>query len=284
VIKRRIQNILRKEWELLFTDVNSSMIVTVLPLLIVGQLTLYIWLAVTFGRETILQNPLFQSSMVKLTQALPATANLPQMKQLIVLFINQFIFFLLLIPTMIAISIATFSIVDEKLNGSLEALLATPARTWEILLGKALAGAIPALVMTWLSAGIFLLVISALGWGNLIRYVINPSWFLSLFLLTPGIAMLNAGCHCFFKGERCPQCPNYLSGHYLSSIRTHCRTDCWSCLVYHHSDAYPRYRHFCHRLFFVTAGSTSFPKGINSCTVEMIFRKYEVLIGALHSH
>ncbi|MBM2824682.1 MAG: type transporter [Dehalococcoidales bacterium] len=189
--RRRIQNVLWKEWELLFTDVNTALMVTLLPLLIVGQGVLYIWLAVTFGGEAILGNPMFQSTLEKLRQALPGMANLPQEQQSQLLLLNQFNFFLLLIPTMIAMSVATFSIVDEKLSGSLEALLATPVRTWELLLGKALAGAIPALVMTWLSAGVFLLAMIGLGWGNLIAYVVTPAWFLSIFLLTPGVALLS---------------------------------------------------------------------------------------------
>ncbi len=142
--RRRIKNILLKEWELLFTDVNSALIVTLLPLLIVGQGMLYIWLVITFGGEAILGNPMFQLALEKVAQAIPAVANLPQREQAQVLLLNQFNFFLLLIPTMVAINVATFSIVDEKLSGSLEALLATPIRTWELLLGKALAGALPA--------------------------------------------------------------------------------------------------------------------------------------------
>ena len=107
------------------------------------------------------------------------------------LLLSQFNLFLLLIPTMIAISVATFSIVDEKLSGSLEALLATPVKTWELLLGKALAGAIPAVVMTWISAGVFLLVVSGLGWGALSGFVVTVGWFLTLFLLTPAVAILS---------------------------------------------------------------------------------------------
>jgi len=116
---------------------------------------------------------------------------LPVSEQLLVLLLNQFQFILLLIPVVIAIGIAAFSIVDEKLTGSLEALLATPVRTWELLLGKMLAGAIPALLMTWVSAGFFLLVVSLLGWGNLSRLVLTPSWLLSIFLLTPAVAILS---------------------------------------------------------------------------------------------
>ena len=189
--RKRIRNILLKEWRLLFTDVNSALMITLLPLLIVGQGVLYIWLAFRFGGEDMLTTGVFQTALQKLVQASPGISQLATNDQLLVFLLNQFNLFLLLIPTMIAVSVATFSIVDEKLSGSLEALLATPVRTWELLLGKALAGAIPALVITWFSAGVFLLVILALGWGELSRFVVDVSWFLSLLLLTPSIALLS---------------------------------------------------------------------------------------------
>ena len=189
--RRRIQNILWKEWTLLFTDVNSALVISLLPFLIVGQGIVYIWLAARFAGSSMLTTQVFQTALQKLVEAVPAVAQLPGEEQLLVLLLSQFNFFLLLIPTMIAISVATFSIVDEKLSGSLEALLATPVRTWELLLGKALAGAIPALVMTWFSAGVLLLVVSGLGWGYLTGFVVTPSWFLTLFLLTPAVAILS---------------------------------------------------------------------------------------------
>ena len=189
--RRRIRNILLKEWTLLFTDLNSAFLITLVPFLIVGQGILYIWLASRFAGESMLTTQVFQTALQKLVEAIPRVAQLPGNEQLIVLLLSQVNFFLLLIPTMIAMSVATFSIVDEKLSGSLEALLATPVRTWELLLGKALAGAIPALVMTWISAGIVLLVVSGLGWGDLIGFVTSAGWFLTLFLLTPAVAILS---------------------------------------------------------------------------------------------
>jgi ABC-2 type transport system permease protein len=189
--RRHIRNILLKEWALLFTDLNSALTVTLLPFLIVGQGLLYIWLVFRFGSEAMLTTPVFQTALQKLVEAIPGVTQLPSKEQLLVLLLNQFNLFLLLIPTMIAISVATFSIVDEKLSGSLEALLATPVKTWELLLGKALAGAIPALVMTWLLAVVFLLVMSGLGWGDLSGFVVTAGWFLTLFLLTPAVAILS---------------------------------------------------------------------------------------------
>ena len=189
--RRRITNILFKEWQVLLTDVSSMILVTVLPFVIVGQGVLYIWLASNFGGEKMLAAPLFQTAISKIINAVPAVANLPGSQQIQVLLLTQFNFFLLLIPTLIAVSVATFSIVDEKQTGSLEALLATPVRTWELLLGKALAGAIPAIIMTWLSAGVFLLVVRALGWGNVIGDVVTGAWLLNVFLVTPAVAILS---------------------------------------------------------------------------------------------
>jgi ABC-2 type transport system permease protein len=191
VSRRHIRNILLKEWVLLFTDLNSVFVVVLLPFLVVGQGILYIWLAFRFAGESMLTTPVFQTALQKLAEAIPGVTQLPGNEQLLVLLLSQFNFFLLLIPTVIAMTVSTFSIIDEKLSGSLEALLATPVKTWELLLGKALAGAIPALVMTWISAGILLSAISGLGWGDLNGFVVTAGWFLTLFLLTPAVAILS---------------------------------------------------------------------------------------------
>ena len=188
---RRIGNILRKEWQVMSRDINSLLFVTLLPLLIVGQAILLIWLVNHFGGEAIIANPIFQTALGKLREALPAAAGLPIGEQLQVLLLSQFNFYLLLIPTMIAISFATFSIVEEKLSRSLEALLATPVRTWELLLGKALSGAVPALLVTWACAAVFILGVVGLGWGQLVDLVLNSSWFITLFLLTPAVTVMS---------------------------------------------------------------------------------------------
>jgi ABC-type multidrug transport system permease subunit len=188
---RRLRNIVLKEWQVIFTDVNSTLIVTLLPLLIVGQGVLYIWLAYRFGGEDLMGTGLIQNALDNLVQTVPSVAELGTMDQLRVLLLSQFSFFLLLVPAMVAISFATFSVVEEKLSGSLEPLLATPVRTGELLLGKALSGAIPALIATWVCAGVFLGATAALGWGSLLHFVLSPAWFLSLFLITPAIVVLS---------------------------------------------------------------------------------------------
>jgi ABC-2 type transport system permease protein len=191
MINRRIRNVIKKEWTVIFHDLNSMFLITLLPVLILGQALAVIWLIDRFGSGAILNTPIFQTALEKLSLAVPAIAGFSADDRLRLLLLSQFNFYLLLIPTMIAVSFATFSIVDEKLSGSLEAMLATPVRTWELLLGKALSGAVPALVVTWLCAGLFLAGVAVVGWGQLIRPLIGPGWFFTLFLMTPAVAALS---------------------------------------------------------------------------------------------
>src|SRR5512141_3236321 len=63
--------------------------------------------------------------------------------------IYQFMLLFMMLPLAIPVAISAYSIVGEKTTRSLEPLLATPITTGELILGKALAAAIPAIVATW---------------------------------------------------------------------------------------------------------------------------------------
>src|SRR6185503_9547594 len=62
----------------------------------------------------------------------------------------------LLMPLLLPSIIAAYSIVGEKTNRTLEPLLATPIKTWELLAGKILAALLPAMLLTWLAGTIFI--------------------------------------------------------------------------------------------------------------------------------
>lgn len=183
---KRILNVLHKEWAVMATSLNNVLFVTLLPLLITAQALLFVWLVPRFAGEFLLQG-----ALEKLRAALPSLEGLPAEEQFQVLLLQQFNFYLLLIPVMIAIGFATFNIVEEKQTRTLEPLLATPVRTWELLLGKALSGAIPALLITWACTGLFLLGVVSLGWGDLLGFILTPSWSVVLFLLVPAVAVLS---------------------------------------------------------------------------------------------
>jgi len=189
--RERILNILYKEWRVLSGEGSTIMMLTLLPLMILAEALVAIWLIALIGGEAMAANPFFQSTLDKLITSFPAATVLPTIDRVKLLLLAQLNFFILLIPTMIAIYSAAYGIVEEKVSRSLEPLLATPVRTWELLLGKALAGFIPALIVTWVCAGISLLAVVIMGWAHLIPHHLNITWLLNIFLITPAIALLS---------------------------------------------------------------------------------------------
>ncbi len=106
--------------------------------------------------------------------------------------LNEFLILFMMMPLIIPISIAAYSIVGEKTTRSLEPLLATPISTVELLVAKGLAATIPGVLATWIGFGVFLLAAPLAGAGsNVIRQVLNPIWFLAIFVIGPLIAILS---------------------------------------------------------------------------------------------
>jgi len=68
--------------------------------------------------------------------------------------------YLLLIPVMMPALIASYSVVGEREQGTLEPLLSTPLRERELILGKALAVMIPTLVLSYAVFALFLIFVA----------------------------------------------------------------------------------------------------------------------------
>lgn len=104
--------------------------------------------------------------------------------------INQFLVLYMMMPLIIPITIAAYSIVGEKTTRSLEPLLATPVTTEELLAGKALAAAIPAIAATWICFVIFLFLLPLVGATEAVRqYVLGPTWLLGVIVVGPLMAV-----------------------------------------------------------------------------------------------
>ncbi|MCX6099919.1 MAG: ABC transporter permease subunit, partial [Candidatus Bipolaricaulota bacterium] len=172
-MRRRVWNVVRMEWAGIAATPSSLLFLVVIPVLLVGQAIFLSWIVPRFVSPAILGQGAGDADALRL------------------LILRQFPFFVLLIPAMIANVFATLSIVEEKVTRTLEPLLATPVCTWELLVGKIVAGAVPALIVAWASAAIFTTVGCALGWGPLLRTLFTPSFFLSLFLLMPAVSLMS---------------------------------------------------------------------------------------------
>jgi ABC-2 type transport system permease protein len=104
---------------------------------------------------------------------------------------RQFSVLFLLLPVFIPSVLASYAIVGEKRERTLEPVLATPIETWELLLGKALAAVVPALAITIAAAAIFVAGILALAVSDRVReLVVTPGWILAVLVDTPLLALI----------------------------------------------------------------------------------------------
>ena len=72
--------------------------------------------------------------------------------------------------------------VGEKLEKSLEPLLATPTTDGEVLLGKSIAAFLPPILSIWVGASIFMVVMDYITHG-LLSYYYFPNWNSGVMLL-----------------------------------------------------------------------------------------------------
>jgi len=104
--------------------------------------------------------------------------------------INQFLVLYLLMPLAIPTAIAAYSIVGEKTTRCLEPLLATPIKTGELLLAKALAAVIPAILGGWLSFGVFALgTLLMVHTPALLARLLDPMWLFAIGVIMPLLAI-----------------------------------------------------------------------------------------------
>jgi len=96
--------------------------------------------------------------------------------------LSSFPWFYVLIPAIIPAPIASYSIVGEKLERSLERLLATPTTDGEILLGKSIAAFLPAIIATYVGASIFMALMDSVTYSKL-GYLYYPNWDMGIVLL-----------------------------------------------------------------------------------------------------
>jgi ABC-2 type transport system permease protein len=112
----------------------------------------------------------------------------------LLLFINFLLIFFVMIPTVIPTVIASYSFVGEKLNRSLEPLLATPTTDAELLAGKSLSILLPSVLVTWLAFIPFVFIVDTLT-SSVLGYIPLPNltWILGVFLLAPLFCLLSIG-------------------------------------------------------------------------------------------
>jgi ABC-2 type transport system permease protein len=116
--------------------------------------------------------------------------------------INEFLLLFMMMPVIIPVTIAAYSIVGEKATHSLEPLLATPITTFELLTGKSLAASLPAILIGWTSFGIFLLALPLIGVTKpVINYITGPIWILAILIVGPLMAVASVNLALFVSSR-----------------------------------------------------------------------------------
>lgn len=180
-----IQTIVKKEWADVRRNKLVFSVVIGVPLLMA---VIPIVLLAVMGRVPVsesdvqelagmLRNPIFQGMDLRETmQAMMA---------------SNFMILFLMMPLMVPVTIAAYSIVGEKITRSLEPLLATPVSTAQLLLGKGLAAALPGVVMTWFSYALFLVFARLFAVSDRVFSVfLNPMWLVAMFILSPLLTVM----------------------------------------------------------------------------------------------
>jgi ABC-type Na+ efflux pump permease subunit len=96
--------------------------------------------------------------------------------------------YMLLIPAFVPSTLAAYSVVGEREQGTLEPVLITPIRREEFLVGKALAVAVPTLTIAYAIFGIFLVVAKLFAHPGIDSAIFAGTHVLVQLLFTPLLA------------------------------------------------------------------------------------------------
>jgi ABC-2 type transport system permease protein len=183
----KIKTIMYKEWAEVFRNRMVLLITALLPLFMAVLPIAMLVLFNTIDEDMSSMNTNSEQLMQLFNDICTGFTETECMQ---VYTLSLFMFMFMIIPVAIPVTIAAYSIVGEKTTHSLEPLLATPIKTSELLLGKALAAIVPAILATWLAYFIFLVGTYFLVSDAVFSQVLDPMWLLAIFIVGPLLALL----------------------------------------------------------------------------------------------
>jgi ABC-2 type transport system permease protein len=180
---RRLVAIVDKEWAETVRNRLLLLTVFVMPavLLLMPVVVLY----------AMRGEPADARDVARYVEASPQYAGMDPTDVMQIVVVSQFLFFYLMMPSFIPMTVAAFSIIGEKQARSLEPLLATPASTLEILLGKTTAAVVPAVAVTWLSYCIFAAASYFVASPAVWQAIVAPLWITAMLVIAPLLAILS---------------------------------------------------------------------------------------------
>lgn len=96
--------------------------------------------------------------------------------------------YMLAIPVLVPATLASYAIVGERLQGTLEPVLSTPIRREELLAGKALAAFVPSVALAYVMFGLFIAVVEIFARSPVAHALIQPDEVIAQVVFTPLLA------------------------------------------------------------------------------------------------
>ncbi len=136
-------------------------------------------------------NPPSDRDVQALYAAAPAVAGLDPKDAVQGFIATYFLILFMLIPTVVPLTMAIYSVIGEKASRTLEPLLATPVGVGDLLFAKSLASTIPSVIVTWAAYGLYLATVMSIGSHAAVNAVTAPRWILAIIVLVPLLTLLS---------------------------------------------------------------------------------------------
>lgn len=117
--------------------------------------------------------------------AVPASAS----EQAVRGVVGNALLLLFLVPMILPTTVAAYSVVGEREQGTLEPVLTTPVTDSDLMLGKALAATVPAVLIGWTLFAVYAMLIRALAAQVVVDRIWQPSQFAGELLFAPVFAL-----------------------------------------------------------------------------------------------
>lgn len=136
-------------------------------------------------------NPPSERDVQALYAAAPAVQGLDPSEAIQGFIATYFLILFMLIPTVVPLTMAIYSVIGEKAARTLEPLLAAPVGVGELLFAKSLASTIPSVIVTWVAYGVYLFAVTTLGSHAAVNAVTAPRWMLAIVVMVPLLTLLS---------------------------------------------------------------------------------------------
>ena len=136
-------------------------------------------------------NPPSDRDVEALYSAAPAVQGLDPKDAVQGFIATYFLILFMLIPTVVPLTMAIYSVIGEKSARTLEPLLATPVGVGDLLFAKSLASTVPSVLVTWGAYAIYLATVISVGSQAAVHAVTAPRWILAIIVMVPLLTLLS---------------------------------------------------------------------------------------------